>query len=113
MKPRTGRIAHLGLGRRASGAGRRVFTATALLVLANAGLVAQGPPQMPPGAGRGGPPAPLPLAAARKAEFTASMGTWISLDVSPDGKTIVFDLLGDLYKIPIEGGKATRITSGM
>ncbi len=56
---------------------------------------------------------PLPLEAARKAEFTATEGTWISLDVSPDGQAIVFDLLGDLYTLPIEGGKATRITKGM
>ncbi|MEM7152585.1 MAG: amidohydrolase family protein [Myxococcota bacterium] len=40
-------------------------------------------------------------------------GTWMSLDVSPDGKTIVFDLLGDLYTIPIEGGEAKSLTSGM
>ena len=46
-------------------------------------------------------------------EYTASEGSWISLDVSNDGKTIVFDLLGDLYTMPITGGKATRITSGM
>ena len=59
------------------------------------------------------PKKPLPLEAARKAEFTATKGTWISLDVSPDGQTIVFDLLGDLYTLPIAGGKATRITSGM
>jgi Tol biopolymer transport system component len=70
--------------------------------------------QAPAGPGRaGGPPAPLPLAAARKAEFTASKGTWMSLDVSPDGQTIVFDLMGDLYTLPISGGKATRLTSGM
>ena len=49
---------------------------------------------------------------ARKVAFTTDEGTWISLDVSPDGKTIVFDLLGDLYTIPITGGKATRLTSG-
>ncbi|MEZ5364729.1 MAG: hypothetical protein R2748_20930 [Bryobacterales bacterium] len=40
-------------------------------------------------------------------------GTWISLDVSPDGREIVFDLLGDLYVIPIEGGTARSLTSGM
>ena len=33
----------------------------------------------------------------------------MSLDVSPDGKTIAFDLLGDIYLLPIEGGKANRI----
>lgn len=36
----------------------------------------------------------------------------MSVDVSPDGPTIVFDLLGDLYTLPIAGGTATRITSG-
>ena len=40
-------------------------------------------------------------------------GTWMSLSVSPDGKTIAFDLLGDLYTVPIAGGDATRLTSGM
>ena len=40
-------------------------------------------------------------------------GTWISLDVSPDGKEIVFDLLGDLYTIPMSGGDAKAIASGI
>ncbi|NNC36498.1 MAG: amidohydrolase family protein [Hyphomonadaceae bacterium] len=40
-------------------------------------------------------------------------GTWMSLDVSPDGETIAFDLLGDIYTMPIEGGKATSIATGM
>ena len=55
----------------------------------------------------------LPLEAERKVEFTTSEGTWLSLDVSPDGTTIIFELLGDLYTLPIKGGNATRITEGM
>ena len=55
----------------------------------------------------------LPLEPARWARFTTTEGTWISLDVSPDGQTIVFDMVGDLYSMPITGGEATRLTSGM
>ena len=43
---------------------------------------------------------------------TLDEGTWMSLDLSPDGRTIVFDLLGDLYTMPVTGGTATRITQG-
>jgi len=55
----------------------------------------------------------LDLKPARTIEFTTEEGTWLSLDVSPDGKTIVFELLGDLYTLPIEGGKAKLISGGM
>jgi dipeptidyl aminopeptidase/acylaminoacyl peptidase len=55
----------------------------------------------------------LPLKTARTHTFTTTKGSWLSLDVSPDGSQIVFDLLGDLYTMPIAGGKATRLTSGM
>lgn len=42
-----------------------------------------------------------------------SSGTWMSLDVSPDGQTIAFDMLGDIYTLPIAGGEATAINSGL
>lgn len=45
-------------------------------------------------------------------EFDTNEGTWMAVDVSPDGKEIVFDLLGDIYIIPITGGKAVQLTSG-
>lgn len=37
--------------------------------------------------------------------------TWSSVDVSPDGKTIIFDALGDIYTMPITGGNAKALTS--
>ena len=43
----------------------------------------------------------LPLEPERKISFTTENGTWISVDVHPDGKTIMFDMMGDLYSIPI------------
>ena len=55
----------------------------------------------------------LPLVAARTARFSTTKATWMSLDVSPDGQTIVFDFLGDLYTLPIAGGTPTRFTSGL
>ena len=55
----------------------------------------------------------LPLKPDRKIEFSTDEGTWLSLDVSPDGKTIVFELLGDIYTLPIEGGQAKLVDGGM
>ena len=89
-----------------------LYAALVIAALAAPSLAAQGPPGRPGGSAREREK-PLPLASTRKATFTATTGTWMSLDVSPDGRTIVFDLLGDLYTLPIEGGKATRITEGM
>ncbi|WP_431258152.1 TolB family protein [Roseateles chitinivorans] len=44
------------------------------------------------------------------ANLDVRTGTWMSVDVSPDGKQIVFDLLGDLYVMPIAGGEAKALT---
>jgi Tol biopolymer transport system component/imidazolonepropionase-like amidohydrolase len=45
-------------------------------------------------------------------EFDTDEGTWMNLDVSPDGNQIVFDLLGDIYIMPITGGSATLLSGG-
>jgi Tol biopolymer transport system component len=53
-----------------------------------------------------------PLGPSSTLEFTTDEGTWMNLDVHPDGGQVIFDLLGDLYVVSIDGGKATRLTSG-
>jgi imidazolonepropionase-like amidohydrolase/Tol biopolymer transport system component len=45
--------------------------------------------------------------------FTVNEGTWMSLDVSPDGQTIVFDMLGDIYSMPVTGGTAKPLRTGI
>ena len=55
----------------------------------------------------------LPVKPQRKINFTTDEGTWTSVDISPDGKTIAFDLMGDIYTMPATGGKATQVTKGL
>ncbi len=45
--------------------------------------------------------------------ITTNEGTWMNLDVSPDGKEIVFDMLGDIYVMPITGGTAKLLSGGI
>ena len=45
--------------------------------------------------------------------FTVNEGTWMNLDVSPDGRDIVFDLLGDIYIMPFAGGETKVLRQGM
>lgn len=54
------------------------------------------------------PPGP-----SRDIPIDVTRGTWMSLDVSPDGQTIVFDMLGDIYVMPVAGGEARAIASGV
>lgn len=55
----------------------------------------------------------LPLKPAGSVKFTTNEGTWMSLDVSNDGQTILFDMLGDIYTLPASGGEARKIIGGM
>src|SRR5262249_14212523 len=90
--------------------------------------VASGPPAATePGAARAADPDPPPredaapdpnwdITAARgkprEIDFVTREGTWMSVDVSPDGKTIVFDLLAHIYRVSIDGGHAQCLTQG-
>jgi hypothetical protein len=100
----------------ATAATRRALLAllALLAVLGASSVMAQAPG---PGARAAGPRDPmqegLPLRPARRLAFTTSVGHWMSVDVSPDGRTLVFDLLGDLYTMPITGGRAEPLTRGM
>ena len=53
-----------------------------------------------------------PLGPAMTFTLATSEGTWMNLDVHPDGDYLVFDLLGDLYLLPVGGGEAKPLTSG-
>ncbi|MDQ6611604.1 MAG: amidohydrolase, partial [Gemmatimonadota bacterium] len=55
----------------------------------------------------------LPLRPTRTLTFTTTSGNWMSVDVNKDGNLLTFDLLGDIYTMPIAGGKATAFTRGM
>jgi Tol biopolymer transport system component len=66
-----------------------------------------------PAAALGNDASTLPLQPTRTLEFTTDEGTWMSVDIDPKGQVIVFDLLGDLYTLPAEGGAAEPLTTGM
>lgn len=68
-----------------------------------------------PGTGNDKDDAPktLPLEPERTIAFTTDEATWLSLTISPDGRTIAFELLGDIYTLPIEGGEAKLISGGL
>lgn len=49
----------------------------------------------------------------RQIPINVSEGSWMNVDVSPDGRWVAFDLLGDIYTMPIAGGTPTRIADGL
>lgn len=55
----------------------------------------------------------LPLKVGRRIPIKTNEGSWMSLDVSPDGKTLAFDFLGDIFTMPITGGKPVQFTKGL
>ncbi len=54
----------------------------------------------------------LPLETTRRIEFTTDEATWLSLDVAPDGRSLMLEIAGDLYTLPIEGGEARAVLTG-
>ena len=94
---------------------RLMFGAACAVVGAAALAVAQEAPQPPADAKEEKPKwdvaaPPLPT---RTVNINVDEGTWMDVDVSPDGRTIAFDMLGDIYTMPITGGTATRIAEGL
>lgn len=54
-----------------------------------------------------------PPGVKKMVDIDTKTGTWMNVDVSPDGRLIVFDMLGDIYTMPFTGGQAKNITNSM
>ncbi|WP_417619517.1 amidohydrolase family protein [Parasphingorhabdus sp.] len=52
-------------------------------------------------------------ATIKQVPINVDEGSWIDVDVSPDGNSITFALLGDIYTMPMAGGTPTRIAEGL
>lgn len=55
----------------------------------------------------------LPMTPARRLVFDTDEGTWMSPALSPDGRTLLFDMLGRIYAVEATGGTARVLSSGM
>jgi Tol biopolymer transport system component len=75
------------------------ISALCLLIASNAALSAE-------------PPAPSPVAPSTHVTLSLDEGTWMSPDITPDGRTIIFDLLGDIYLLDAKGGAARPLLTG-
>lgn len=52
-------------------------------------------------------------ATIKQVPINVDEGSWIDVDVSPDGRSLTFALLGDIYTMPIAGGSPARIAEGL
>ncbi|HEY0114682.1 MAG TPA: amidohydrolase, partial [Allosphingosinicella sp.] len=91
--------------------------ALSLLLLSTAALAAPAAAQGRRAAAPAEPPkwdvnAP-PGQTIREVRIDTSEGTWMNLDVSPDGRSVAFDMLGDIYVMGIDGGTPRRLSSGL
>lgn len=103
---------------------RRLTALAALLLMSGSALAHQALAQTAPASA---PPAATakadkpekwnvnapPGVATREVRISVDNGTWMNVDVSRDGKLIAFDILGDIYTMPITGGTPTRIAEGL
>src|SRR3546814_12754526 len=48
----------------------------------------------------------------RSVVIETTQGSSMNLDISPDGRQLAFDIIGDIYLMPVTGGEATQVTSG-
>ena len=75
----------------------RVFTVVMMLILAATSGSAQDRDEWDVTQARG---------VTREIDFVTNEGTWMSVDIHPGGQWVVFDLLGHVYRMPVEGDQA-------
>jgi Tol biopolymer transport system component len=91
------------------------LTIVGALILSVAGTIATAQqPDAPPPAARPADRWDVTLArgTTRDIDFSTSEGSWMSVDIAPDGSWVAFDLLGHVYRMPVQGGTAEPLTQG-
>ncbi|TRW48052.1 amidohydrolase family protein [Aliidiomarina halalkaliphila] len=54
-----------------------------------------------------------PMGEFKTVQVNTDQGTWMSVNISPDGQYIIFDMLGDIYRMPASGGDAELLRGGI